>query len=105
MSWYKAKYGKVKPTFKGGSTNYHSVNATKKYIEYFLDIQEMNRLLISTKNFDVKMDLLYCLDRAESKKQWNFKHPNFNSKTANQILQAVRLAGSHDDALDVLEKY
>ena len=35
MSWYKAKYGKVKPAFRGGTTNYGSINATKKYVEYF----------------------------------------------------------------------
>ena len=105
MTWYIAKYKTIKPAFRGGETNYYKINATHKYVEYYLDIQEMNRLLISTKNFDVKMDLLYCLDKAESKKQWNFKHPNFNSKTANQILQAVRLTNSHTNALDLLEKY
>ena len=105
MTWYNAKYKANKVTFRGGETNYHKINATKKYVEYYLDIQEMNALLITTKSFDVKMDLLYCLDKAESKKQWNFRHPNFDGKDANTILQAVRRAGKHKDALVLLEKY
>ena len=51
------------------------------------------------------MDLLYCLDKAESKKQWNFGHPNFDKTDANTILQAVRNVKKHNDALDLLEKY
>jgi hypothetical protein len=51
------------------------------------------------------MDLLYCLDKAESKKQWNFKHPNFDRDAANTILTAVKYAKRHVDALDLLEKY
>lgn len=105
MSWYIAKYKSINPVFRGGETNYNKINATKKYIEYYLDIQEMNALLITTKSFDVKMDLLYCLDKAESKKQWNFRHPNFNSKDANTVLQAVRRVAKHKDALALLEKY
>jgi len=62
-------------------------------------------LLIVTKSFDVEMDLLYCLDKAESKKQWNFGHPNFDKTDANTILQAVRNVKKHNDALDLLEKY
>ena len=104
MSWYKAKYGKIKPAFRGGSTNYHSVNATKKYIEYFLDIQEMNKLLIVTKSFDEKMDLLYCLERAESKKQWHFRHPNFDRDDANKVLQLVKNIPTKDRQ-DYFEKY
>ena len=105
MTWYIAKYKSIKPAFRGGETNYNKINATKKYVEYFLDIQEMNALLITTKSFDVKMDLLYCLDKAESKKQWNFRHPNFNRNDANTILTAVKHAKRYVDALDLLEKY
>jgi hypothetical protein len=105
MTWYTAKYKSIKPAFRGGETNHNKINATKKYVEYFLDIQEMNALLVVTKSFDVKMDLLFCLDKAESKKQWNFRHPNFDRTDANTILQAVRNVKKHNDALDLLEKY
>ena len=64
----------------------------------------MNKLLLVTKNFDEKMDLLYCLDRAESKKQWHFKHPNFSSKDANTILQLVRNIPRKDQE-NYFEKY
>ena len=104
MTWYTAKYKKSKPTFRGGATNYNSVNATKKYVEYFLDIQEMNALLLTTRSFDVKMDLLYCLDKAESKKQWHFRHPNFDRNDANKILQLVKNI-PRSDTLDYNEKY
>ena len=104
MTWYTAKYKKSKPTFRGGETNYNSIKATKKYVEYFLDIQEMNALLITTKSFDVKMDLLYCLDKAESKKQWHFRHPNFDRNDANKILQSVKNI-PRSDTLDYNEKY
>ena len=104
MTWYNAKYKANKVTFRGGETNYHKINATKKYVEYFLDIQEMNKLLLVTKNFDEKMDLLYCLDKAESKKQWHFKHPNFDRDDANKVLQLVKNIPTKDRQ-DYFEKY
>lgn len=104
MTWYNAKYKSIKPAFRGGVTNYNSINATKKYVEYFLDIQDMNELLLTTKSFDIKMDLLYCLDKAESKRTWNFKHPNFDREDANTILQLVKNV-KRKDGYDLLEKY
>jgi hypothetical protein len=104
MTWYNAKYKGVKPAFRGGDTNYNTINATKKYVEYFLDIQDMNDLLRITKSFDIKMDLLYCLDKAESKRAWNFRHPNFCQKDANTLLQAVRNA-KRKDGYDITERF
>lgn len=104
MTWYVAKYKSIKPTFRGGETNYNRINATKKYVEYFLDIQDMNELLNTTKSFDVKMDLLFCLEKAESKKQWNFRHPNFDRADANKILQLVKNV-KRKDGYDITEKY
>ena len=104
MTWYNAKYKSIKPVFRGGETNYNRINATKKYVEYFLDIQDMNELLLTTKSFDIKMDLLFCLDKAESKRAWNFKHPNFDKADANTILQLVKNV-KRKDGYDLLEKY
>lgn len=90
MSYFVKKYKSIKPVFKGGATNYHTINATKKYVEYCLDIIDMNALILVEKDFDTKADLRICLAVAESKRDWNIKHPNFDSKNAAIIMAAVR---------------
>ena len=84
------KYKAVKPVFKGGTTNYATINSTHKWVEYSLDIIELNRLIVVETDWDVKWDLRYCLERAEKKREWHLKHPAFDSKRAKLILDKVR---------------
>ena len=90
MNYFVKKYKTVKPAFKGGATNYKTINSTKKYVEYCLDIIDINALILVEKDWDTKADLRICLARAESKRDWNIKHPNFDSRDAAIIMAAVR---------------
>lgn len=90
MNYFVKKYKSITPTFKGGTTNYNSINSTKKYVEYCLDIIDMNALIVAVKDFETKADLRICLVKAESKRDWNIKHPNFNSRDAAIIMATVR---------------
>ena len=90
MNYFVKKYKTVKPAFKGGATNYKTINSTKKYVEYCLDIIDINALILVEKDWATKADLRICLARAESKRDWNIKHPNFDSRDAAIIMAAVR---------------
>lgn len=99
-----SKYKGVKPVFKGGITNYNTINSTHKWVEYCLDIIELNKLIIVETDWDVKWDLRYCLERAESKRDWNMKHPAFDARRAKIILDSVRNKPLKE-AVNFLEKY
>jgi len=90
MNYFVKKYKTIKPVFKGGTTNYNSINSTKKYVEYCLDIIDMNALILIEKDFNTKADLHICLARAESKRDWNIKHLAFDNRDAAIIMRAVR---------------
>ena len=84
------KYKAVKPVFKGGITNYGSIDSTRKWVEYTLDILDLNNLILVEEDWDVKMDLRYCLTKAEGKKEWHQRHPNFDSKRARFLYNSVK---------------
>lgn len=69
---------------------YYKVKATEKWIEYALDIVDMQRALMLTKNFDEKRKLMDALEVAERKKAYMYKHKNFELKRALQIFNLVR---------------
>jgi hypothetical protein len=85
-----SKYKAVKPVFKGGLTNYASIDSTRKWVEYTLDMLDLNNLILVEQDWDVKMDLRFCLTNAESKKEWHQKHPNFDSKRARLLYDTVK---------------
>lgn len=84
------KYKAVKPVFKGGITNYGSIDSTRKWVEYALDMLDINNLILVEQDWDVKMDLRYCLTKAENKKEWHQRHPNFDSKRARLLYDTVK---------------
>ena len=90
MNYFVKKYKGIKPVFRGGDTNYNSIEATVKYVEYCLDIIDINKLLLVETDFDTKWDLRYCLERAESKRDWHVKHPNFETGRAAILMGTVR---------------
>jgi hypothetical protein len=65
------------------------INSTHKWVEYSLDVADMQHLLMLTKNINEKFALLDALDVAERKKVWHFRQENFCLKTATYLLQVA----------------
>ena len=62
------------------------IDSTMKWVEYSIDIHDMNKLLMTTKSLDEKFMLMKSLDIAERKKLWHYRQENFNLSRASQIL-------------------
>lgn len=89
-SAYKSKYSPtINSKFKGGITNYWKIDATTKWVEYQLDIYDMNKMLMSA-NFWDKLDLLAALEVAERKREYMFRHPNFEMREATKWFNLVK---------------
>ncbi len=69
---------------------YDKIKATEKWIEYALDIVDMQRALMLTKNIDEKFKLMAALEVAERKKAYMYKHKNFELGRATFIFSKVR---------------
>jgi hypothetical protein len=69
---------------------YDKVKATEKWIEYALDIVDMQQALMLTKNIDEKFKLMAALEVAERKKAYMYKHKNFELSRATYIFSKVR---------------
>ena len=85
---YVSKYSSTSNT-KRGYSNYYRIQATEKWVEYMLDITDMNKLLMSA-DFTTKMDLLDALTIAERKRDYMYRHPNFNFKEATKWFNLVK---------------
>lgn len=68
---------------------YDKVKATEKWVEYALDIADMNKLLMSS-DFDTKWKLMSALDIAERKKTYMYRHKNFELQRALKIFNTVK---------------
>jgi hypothetical protein len=73
-----------------GIVPYDKVRATEKWIEYALDIVDMQRALMETKNLNDKFKLMEALEVAERKKAYMYKHKNFDVNRALHIFSKVR---------------
>ena len=69
---------------------YDKVKATEKWIEYALDIVDMQRALMLTKNLNEKFKLMDALEVAERKKAYMYKHKNFDVNRALHIFSKVK---------------
>jgi len=85
---YKLKYARTQLN-KNVVVKRDNINSTYKWVEYSLDIRDMQKLLISTKNLNEKYALMDALEVAERKKVWHYRQDNFNLARASQLLQAV----------------
>ena len=74
---------------KKGFCVYSNINATEKWVEYQLDIYDMNRILMQA-DFNTKMQLLDALTVAERKREYMYRHPNFNLKRATNLFRLVK---------------
>jgi hypothetical protein len=85
---YKLKYARTQLN-KNVVVKKDLINSTHKWVEYSLDIRDMQKLLMSTKNLNEKYALMDALEVAERKKVWHYRQDNFNLARASQLLQAV----------------
>lgn len=85
---YKLKYARTTLN-KNVVVKKDLINSTHKWVEYSLDIRDMQKLLMSTKNLNEKYALMDALEVAERKKVWHYRQDNFNLSRASQLLQAV----------------
>jgi hypothetical protein len=69
---------------------YDRVKATEKWLEYALDIVDMQQALMLTKNLNEKFKLMEALEVAERKKAYMYKHKNFDVKRALHIFNSVK---------------
>jgi len=103
---YVAKYSPSTGKFTGRS-KYWEIDATAKWVEYSLDIVDMNKLLMVS-NFNDKMDLLAALDVAEQRRKRMYDHPNFDLKEATDWFRLVKdrpkLSISNKKKQDVVKK-
>lgn len=65
------------------------IDSTMKWVEYSLDIVDMQKMLMSTSNLKDKYQLMDILEIAERKKKWHYRQENFDVKRASTLLQAV----------------
>ena len=68
---------------------YDKVRATEKWVEYSLDVADMSRILM-TVDFDTKWRLMEALAVAERKKEYMYRHKNFDIKRALKIFDTVK---------------
>ena len=74
---------------KKGQASFYKIKATEKWVEYMLDITDMNKLLMSL-SFNDKMRMLDILEIAERKRDYMYRHPNFNYKQATKWYELAK---------------
>jgi hypothetical protein len=74
---------------KKGQVSFYKIKATEKWVEYMLDITDMNKVLMSLP-FNDKMRMLDALEIAERKRDYMFRHPNFNYKQATRWFELAK---------------
>jgi hypothetical protein len=72
-----------------GQASFYKIKATEKWVEYMLDITDMNKILMSLP-FNDKMRMLDALEVAERKRDYMFRHPNFNYTKATRWYELAR---------------
>jgi hypothetical protein len=83
---YVTKY----KTQKAGYSNYYKIQATEKWVEYQLDVYDMSNMLMSIRDFNTKVDLLESIAVAERKRDYMYRHPNFDLAQASRLFQQVK---------------
>jgi hypothetical protein len=77
---FAIKYPKHSPKYKGPSL-YNKIKATIKWVEYSLDVTEMTKMLTKV-SCEEKYVLLAAMEIAERKRDYMYKHPNFELQNA-----------------------
>jgi len=74
---------------KNAHVNFYKIPATTKWVEYQLDIYEMNAILMKS-DFDTKIRLLDALTVAERKRDYMYRHPNFDFNKATYLFSVLK---------------
>ena len=77
------------PNNKKGQVSFYKIKATEKWVEYMLDITDMNKVLMALP-FSDKMRMLDALEVAERKRDYMYRHPNFNYKQATSWYELAK---------------
>jgi hypothetical protein len=85
---YVSKYSKSNS--RVGYSNYYRIQATEKWVEYQLDVYDMSNMIMSVKDFNTKIDLLEAIAVAERKRDYMYRHPNFDMTRATRLFQLVK---------------
>ena len=72
-----------------GYASFYKIKATEKWVEYQLDIHDMNNILMSLPFYD-KMNMLEAISIAERKRDYMYRHPNFDFKKATRLFALVK---------------
>lgn len=73
-----------------GFSTYDNVKATEKWLEYALDVMDMQDAMMRSLDFNDKYMLAQALVVAERKKAYMYRHKNFDLKRASTLLSAVK---------------
>jgi hypothetical protein len=65
------------------------IDSTMKWVEYSLDIVDMQKMLMGTRDLKDKYQLMDLLEIAERKKKWHYRQENFNVSRASTLLQTM----------------
>jgi hypothetical protein len=85
---YVNKYSSKKSS--SGYSNYYKIQATEKWVEYQLDVYDMSNILMSVQDFNTKVDLLEAIRVAERKRDYMYRHPNFDLSRATRLFRLVK---------------
>ena len=72
-----------------GQVSFYKIKATEKWVEYSLDIVDMNKILMKS-DFNTKWKLMEALDIAERKRKYMYNHKNFELKRAMRLFDLCR---------------
>ena len=73
-----------------GFSTYDRVKATEKWLEYSLDILDMQDAMMRSLDFNEKYMLAQALVVAERKRDYMYRHKNFDVKRASTVFNAVK---------------
>lgn len=73
-----------------GFSTYDSIKATEKWLEYSLDVMDMQDAMMRSLDFNEKYMLAQALVVAERKREYMYKHKNFDLKRASTIFNSVK---------------
>lgn len=73
-----------------GFSTYDRVKATEKWLEYALDIIDMQDAMMKSLDFNEKYLLAQALVVAERKRDYMYRHKNFDFKRASTIFNTVK---------------
>ena len=69
---------------------YDKIKATEKWVEYALDVKDMQSEMMNTQDFKLKWQLMDALEIVERKKAYMYRHKNFNINRALHLFDLVK---------------